>query len=138
MGGEDTRAATTVWEPRGISGRAAKERGDLHFQPNRKNTRVTYGRAELARNSRLKPAYCNTTIYVFSVSTPQRHPTALAPAGQSTWKVTMLMRSALQNWSSSDSPRVPGQLREVDGSRGKSMCQLCNPQYGRTAGCVAS
>jgi len=34
MGGEDTRVATTVWEPRSISGRAAKERGDLQFQPN--------------------------------------------------------------------------------------------------------
>ena len=34
MGWGDTRVATTVWEPRGISGRAAKERGDLRFQPN--------------------------------------------------------------------------------------------------------
>ena len=50
MGGEDTRVATTVWEPRGISGRAAKERGDLQFQPN--DIKAKPGQNAVRRNVR--------------------------------------------------------------------------------------
>ena len=50
MGGEDTRVATTVWEPRGISGRAAKERGDLQFQPN--DIKAKSGQNTVRRNTR--------------------------------------------------------------------------------------
>ena len=50
MGGEDARVATTVWEPRGISGRAAKERGDLRFQPN--DIKAKPGQNAVMRNIR--------------------------------------------------------------------------------------
>ena len=50
MGGEDTRVATTVWEPRGISGRAAKEQGDLQFQPN--DIQAKRGQNAVMRNIR--------------------------------------------------------------------------------------
>ena len=50
MVGEDPRVATTVWEPRGISGRAAKERGDLHFQPN--DIKAKPGQNAVRRNAR--------------------------------------------------------------------------------------
>ena len=48
MGGEDARVATTVWEPGGISGRAAKERGDLRFQP--KDIKAKPGQNAVMRN----------------------------------------------------------------------------------------